>query len=123
MIFDSEVLIRFEKMIQSGIKIVRDAIEQYKPIAVFGGFSGGDDSIVACHFATANFGAAVAHCNTLTGLQANRDHVQSVVDRFGWHLIEKFATANGPPKSTRKYIDGKRVDPVSYTHLTLPTKA
>lgn len=111
---------RIEEMIEAGRKITADAIERYKPVAVFGGFSGGDDSIVACHFAVSEFGAAVVHCNTLTGLEANRIHVGNMVDRFGWHLIEKNAVALGPPKSTRKMVNGKRVDG-PFDPASLPT--
>jgi 3'-phosphoadenosine 5'-phosphosulfate sulfotransferase (PAPS reductase)/FAD synthetase len=109
-----------DEMIARGREIMRGAIEAYKPVAIFGGFSGGDDSIVACHFATSEFGAAVVHCNTMTGVQQTRDHVQVMVDKFGWHMIEKKALATGPPKSTRRKIDGKRVD-LPFDPSSLPT--
>lgn len=96
-------------MIERGRKITADAIERYQPVAIFGGFSGGDDSIVATHFAVSEFGAAVAHCNTLTGMETNRQHIGAVVDRFGWHLIEKHAEAVGPPAFQWGKKDGKRV--------------
>ena len=109
-LFSEESERRLEIMLNAGRKITSEAIEKHKPVAVFGGFSGGDDSIVATHFAVNEFGSAVAHINTLVGLKPNREHVQRVVDRNNWHLIEKSAIASGPPKSTRKYIEGKRVD-------------
>jgi 3'-phosphoadenosine 5'-phosphosulfate sulfotransferase (PAPS reductase)/FAD synthetase len=120
MLFSNEAEYLVEQMIVDGRKIMTEAIEQYKPVAIFGGFSGGDDSIVATHFAVTEFGAAVAHCNTLIGMQTNRNHVEAVVAKFGWHMVEKHATALGPPKNTRKYIDGKRVD-LPFDPSTLPT--
>lgn len=101
---------RVEIMIDAGRKVVSDAIDQYKPVAIFGGFSGGDDSIVATHFAVTYFNASVVHCNTMIGMDVNRKHVEEVVNKYGWHLIEKHAVATGPPKTTRKRIGGKRVD-------------
>lgn len=89
-----------EDMIEKGRSIVQSAVEEHKPIAVFGGFSGGDDSIVACHFAVATFGAAIVHCNTLTGAKACRDFVVQTADRLRWHLIEKTAGPSGPPRTT-----------------------
>lgn len=111
---------RIEDMISAGRRIMEEAIEKYRPVAIFGGFSGGDDSIVATHFAVTQFGAAVAHCNTLTGMETNRQHISRVVEKFGWKLVEKFAVAQGPPKHTRKYIDGKRVN-LPFDPSTLPT--
>jgi len=111
---------KIEQMIDAGRKITADAIEQYKPIAIFGGFSGGDDSIVATHFAVSEFGAAAVHCNTLTGMETNRQHIDRVVDRLGWHLIEQHAVALGPPKSTRTQINGKRLD-TPFNPASLPT--
>ena len=108
--FDKMAEERLEMMLARGRRIMDEAIEKYKPVAIFGGFSGGDDSIVASHFAANEYGAAVVHCNTLTGSEVNRRHVGKVVDNYDWHLIEKFAVATGPPKSTRKKINGKRVD-------------
>lgn len=120
MLWDEDAEQLIEQMLQRGRKITADAIEKYKPVAVFGGFSGGDDSIVACHFAVSEFGAAVAHCNTLTGVAANHEHVLRTVDRFGWHCVEKQAGPTGPPKSTRKKINGKRVD-LPFDPASLPT--
>ena len=120
MLWQDDTEQRIEQMIDAGRKITADAIKQYKPVAIFGGFSGGDDSIVATHFATSEFGAAVAHCNTLTGMETNRQHIGAIVKRFGWHLIEKHAVALGPPKSTRKRINGKRVD-LPFDPSRLPT--
>lgn len=119
-LFSDDAEQRIEQMIDAGRKITAEAVERYKPVAIFGGFSGGDDSIVATHFAVTEFGAAVAHCNTLTGMEANRKHMGAIVDRFGWHLIEKHAVALGPPKSTRKRINGKRVD-LPFDPASLPT--
>lgn len=104
---------RIEQMLVSGRKIVQDAIDEYKPVAIFAGFSGGNDSIVATHFACTEFGAAAIHCNTMIGVEKSRIHARSVADIRGWHFLEKLAVAEGPPKRHR---DGSPFD-----QATLPT--
>lgn len=104
---------RIERMLESGRKIMRAAIEQYKPVAIFAGFSGGNDSIVATHFACTEFGAAAMHANTLIGVEKSREHARNTAKRFGWQFIEKLATASGMPK---KHKDGTPFD-----QTTLPS--
>jgi len=67
---------RIESMIAQGHAIMREAIELYKPIAIFAGFSGGNDSIVATHFACENYEAASIHANTQIGIEASRQHAK-----------------------------------------------
>lgn len=101
---------RVEAMLESGRKIMCDAIDEHKPVAIFAGFSGGNDSIVATHFACTEFGAQAIHCNTMTGVQLTRQHVVDVCERQGWSLMEKHAIATGPPRKRR---DGTRFDPAT----------
>jgi len=106
--------IRIERMLESGRKIMREAIEKYKPVAIFAGFSGGNDSIVATHFACTEFGAAAVHCNTLIGVEKSREHARKTAARYGWHFMEARAEAKGPPKTHKD-----RKTPFDQT--TLPT--
>jgi len=102
---------RVESMLEQGRKIVRDAIELYKPIAIFGAFSGGNDSIVTTHFACEEFAAAAVHCNTLIGVEKSHQHARDVAKKFEWDLIEKRAEAEGPPERHRDGtpFDGSRL--------------
>lgn len=104
---------RIEGMLSQGRKIMRDAIEEHKPVAIFAGFSGGNDSIVATHFACEEFGAAAVHCNTMIGIELIHEHARQTASRFGWHMIEKFALPKGPPKTHR--------DGTPFDASTLPT--
>lgn len=103
---------RVEKMIASGRKIMQDAIEKYRPVAIFAGFSGGNDSIVTTHFACEEFGAAAFHANTLIGLEESRVYARKKAEQYGWHFVEYKAEASGPPK---KHKDGTPFD-----EITLP---
>lgn len=89
-----------ESMIQQGREIVADAIREHAPHAIVAAFSGGNDSVVATHFAVENFGAKVLHCNTGTGVRKTAEHVHRCADRFKWDLVEAFADEcrNGKPK-------------------------
>lgn len=98
---------RIERMLISGRKIVQDAIDEYKPVAIFAGFSGGNDSIVVTHFACTEFGAAAIHCNTMIGVEKSRVHARTVAAKRGWHFLEKMAVSEGPPE---KHKDGRPFD-------------
>lgn len=81
--------------IQSALDRLDTAIRTYKPIAVFGLFSGGHDSFSAAYVASMHpaFTAAV-HINTGIGIRATREYViQTCVDR-NWKLLEYKATEN-----------------------------
>jgi 3'-phosphoadenosine 5'-phosphosulfate sulfotransferase (PAPS reductase)/FAD synthetase len=98
---------RIKAMLANARSIMREAIERYKPVAIFAGFSGGNDSIVATHFACSEFGAAAMTANTLIGVEKSRAHARTTAARFGWQHIEKRAEAVGPPK---KHRDGRPFD-------------
>lgn len=70
-------------------EIVGRAIEQYKPVAIYAGFSGGNDSKVATHWAMTNVpGCEVFHLNTGIGVEAGRQYVRDTCKSYGWPLTE-----------------------------------
>lgn len=69
-------------------EIIEKALD-YKPVAVFVGYSGGDDSLATAHWAMTNVPSCeVVHFNTGIGIEATRDHVRKVCAEFGWPLTE-----------------------------------
>lgn len=66
-----------------------EAISLYKPIAVYGLFSGGDDSTTAVHIASRHprFTSAV-HINTGIGVEKTREFVRETCKFYGWPLRE-----------------------------------
>lgn len=86
-----------EAMLLQGAGIMREAIETYRPIAIFAAFSGGNDSIVSTHFACTNYSADVVNCNTKTGVQRTVEHMRATCARHGWKLHEKHAEPSGQP--------------------------
>lgn len=69
--------------------IIRRAVEGHNPTHIFGLFSGGHDSLVACH-ALSQFGQpfSIVHINTGIGVPQTRDFVGAVCDQFKWALRE-----------------------------------
>lgn len=74
---------------------IEKAIEQTNPVAVFGLFSGGHDSVTATAIGSmhSKFTAAV-HINTGFGVQRTRQYVYETAKVRGWPLIEKKAIEN-----------------------------
>jgi len=72
-----------------GERLLDIAIRRHKPVAVYGMFSGGHDSLCATHFAAQHpaFTAAV-HINTGIGVSETRDFVRKTASDQGWPLIE-----------------------------------
>lgn len=75
--------------VRYGERLLDIAIRRYKPVAVFGLFSGGHDSVVATHMASQRkeFTAAV-HINTGIGIEQTREYVRRTARTEGWPLIE-----------------------------------
>ena len=73
----------------NGLELLSKAIEQYKPVAVYGLFSGGHDSLTATHVAAQHpaFTAAV-HINTGIGIEQTRQFVRATCERQTWPLKE-----------------------------------
>lgn len=70
-------------------RILTDAVEQFRPFAVFSGFSGGDDSLAAAKFASQHplFGGCF-HANTQTGIRETLEFVRRTCMRQRWPLHE-----------------------------------
>lgn len=69
--------------------IITEAVERYKPVAILVGYSGGNDSSHATHWAMNNIpGCEVFHINTGIGCDRTRQHVRGVCRAFGWPLHE-----------------------------------
>jgi len=93
---------RVDKMIAAGLAVVREAMELYRPVAVVAAFSGGNDSIVATHFAMTHIpGCVVFHADTLIGLAPAKQHARTVPASYGWPVVIGQATPEGPPKKSR----------------------
>ena len=75
--------------IAGGRRILAEAIERYRPVKVFGLFSGGHDSLCACHLASTQprFDGCV-HVNTGIGIEETREFVCATCRDHGWPLIE-----------------------------------
>lgn len=80
--------------------IITEAVEQYNPSHVFGLFSGGHDSLCACHIASRHPSfSGVIHLNTGIGVQETRDFVYQTCKDLGWPLKEYF-----PPESYESMV-------------------
>lgn len=84
------------KDVAPSLALLDQAIEQYKPVAVLGLFSGGHDSLTAVSIAAKHprFTAAV-HINTGVGIEKTREFVRQTCKEQGWPLEEYFAVACG----------------------------
>ena len=69
-------------------EIIAEAMA-HKPRAIFVGFSGGGDSLVAAHWMMENVpGCEVFHANTGIGIEATREFVRETCRYYGWPLHE-----------------------------------
>lgn len=90
---------RVEEMIAEGLRICREAIERYKPVAIVAAYSGGDDSVVSTHFAMEHLDCdVVVNADTAIGLAPARDHIARTCGRLGWPLSVYRADPEGCPK-------------------------
>jgi len=70
-------------------EIVQRAIEQYDPIAIYVGFSGGNDSRLVAHWMMNNVpGCKPFHINTGIGIERTRIYVRETCKSLGWDLTE-----------------------------------
>ena len=78
-----------DRKIDSAMALLTEALEATKPVALFGLFSGGHDSVTSTCLASKHprFTAA-AHMNTGIGIEATRDYVREVSAARGWSLRE-----------------------------------
>lgn len=62
---------------------------EFDPVAVYVGFSGGDDSLATTHWMMSNVpGCRPLHINTGIGIERTRQHVREVCAQYGWDLLE-----------------------------------
>lgn len=101
-----------ERKIQTALKRISDAITATEPIAVFGLFSGGHDSVTATTIASLHhrFKCAV-HINTGIGIERTRQYVRETSALKGWLLMEYEAARNVNAKG--------KLDPQIYRNLVL----
>lgn len=78
-----------EDVVSEAHEILKEAVDTYNPTHVFGLFSGGHDSLCACHIASQHprF-SGVVHINTGTGIPETRDYVIATTEKLGWPLKE-----------------------------------
>lgn len=70
-------------------EIIERAIDQYEPVAIYVGFSGGNDSRAVTHWAMNNVpGCEAFHINTGIGIEASRVYVRETCKAQGWPLTE-----------------------------------
>lgn len=73
--------------IEQGRRMIAAAVKLYKPRKVWALCSGGNDSLCSTHLAmSTGLCDGVASINTTIGIQATRDHMAAVAERFGWPL-------------------------------------
>lgn len=90
------------------VRLCEPQLSNISRVAIFAGFSGGNDSVVVTHFACTEFGATAIHANTLIGVEKSRQHARDTARKFGWQFDEKKSEATGPPRQRR---DGSEFDP------------
>lgn len=70
-------------------QVIASAIDQYAPIAIYVGFSGGNDSRAVVHWMMKNVpGCRPVHFNTGIGIEETRVYVRETSKAMGWDLIE-----------------------------------
>jgi 3'-phosphoadenosine 5'-phosphosulfate sulfotransferase (PAPS reductase)/FAD synthetase len=78
--------------IERGRDDLSDALDEWKPNAIFAGFSGGTDSLMTTHLLhQMRDDVAALHINTGIGMQRTRQYVRETADRHGWHFEEVHA--------------------------------
>jgi len=85
-----------ERAIEQGRQTLQEALDEWEPNAIFSGFSGGTDSLMATHLLhEIRDDVAALHINTGIGMKRTREYVRSTCERKGWDLEEYRAEANG----------------------------
>jgi 3'-phosphoadenosine 5'-phosphosulfate sulfotransferase (PAPS reductase)/FAD synthetase len=87
--------------------ILDGAVELHRPSAIIGLFSGGHDSLCACHVASRHpLFAGCAHVNTGIGIERTRQFVRDTCRQFGWPLRELHPPPFAPaPEKRKSWID------------------
>jgi len=72
---------------RSAKSFMDEAIEKYGPIKIFGGFSGGGDSLALCHWLMSNYpDAGLFHIVTGIGIPETQEFVVDACRHHGWPL-------------------------------------
>jgi 3'-phosphoadenosine 5'-phosphosulfate sulfotransferase (PAPS reductase)/FAD synthetase len=90
--------------------VIKEVMAEFTISHVCAAFSGGNDSIVATHWAMNRFPGCVAiTADTQIGLKAARDHQQAVCDLFKWDREVAAPVVEGPPPtwSGDPWVDGQ----------------
>jgi 3'-phosphoadenosine 5'-phosphosulfate sulfotransferase (PAPS reductase)/FAD synthetase len=67
--------------------IIGEAIERFKPVRIYAGFSGGNDSLALAHWVMNNVPRAeLFHVNTGIGVKQSEPFVRETSERYGWPL-------------------------------------
>lgn len=85
-----------EQAIDQGRDDLQRALDEWSPNAIFAGFSGGTDSLMATHLLyEIRDDVAALHINTGIGMKRTRKYVRDTCDLMGWDLEEYRAKENG----------------------------
>jgi 3'-phosphoadenosine 5'-phosphosulfate sulfotransferase (PAPS reductase)/FAD synthetase len=91
---------RVDEMTAEGLRIMREAIDLYRPVQIVAAYSGGDDSIVPTHFVRSTYpDSVVVNISTLVSLAPARRHIGETCERQKWPLAIYEATACGRPNT------------------------
>jgi 3'-phosphoadenosine 5'-phosphosulfate sulfotransferase (PAPS reductase)/FAD synthetase len=75
--------------IEQGKEDFQEALDKWKPNAIFAGFSGGTDSLMGMHLLhELRDDVAALHINTGIGMKRTRQYVRDTCDQMGWDLYE-----------------------------------
>lgn len=68
-------------------EIIAEAIATFRPVKIYAGFSGGNDSLALAHWMMVNIpGTELFHINTGIGIQATTDFACDTAAKYGWPL-------------------------------------
>lgn len=125
---ETDKRIPIAEKLEIAVERINAAIDEYKPIAVFGLFSGGNDSLPATYAASLSkaFTAAV-HVNTGIGVEETRKFVRRTCEERGWKLIEMKAMENTLADGTPQPMDYEKIVlengfPGAYAHRFMYVK-
>jgi len=81
--------VSLDAKIKESLSILDDMAAEHAPVAVFGMFSGGHDSLCAVHLASTHPAfTGAAHVNTTIGIERTRQFVRDTCARQAWPLKE-----------------------------------
>lgn len=95
-VFDGEAIV--EEMHRKAELVISEVLAEFNISHVCAAFSGGNDSIVATHWAMNRFPDCVAiTADTQIGLSAARQHQADVCAKYGWNREVAQPVIEGPP--------------------------